>query len=260
MLHPIIFFRNTVNRIFENALLGRVLQEIGNKPRNGTLHIISATRLNSEEFWSRSALGQSAQCLLQRSDVKLHIHFNNTLGLPTIYNNHIKAASARDLLLFLHDDVWLSGEDWTSMLRKALGRFDIVGVAGNVRLTEHQPAWLFKSFTSGRFVWDHGYLSGEVGHGKNPQSKPQRYGPTPVQCQVLDGVFLAMYCRNIKRSRVLFDEQFKFHFYDMDFCRSASRAGLTMGTWPIPLTHQSTGAFGSPGWLDAYEKYKAKWN
>ena len=58
---------------------------------------------------------------------------------------------------------------------------------------------------------------------------------------------------------VRFDPRFTFHFYDMDFCRSARERGLRLGTWPICLTHQSTGAFGSEGWLKGYESYLAKW-
>jgi hypothetical protein len=58
---------------------------------------------------------------------------------------------------------------------------------------------------------------------------------------------------------VRFDPRFTFHFYDMDFCRSCERAGLSMGTWPIAITHRSTGAFGSPAWQAGYAEYLAKW-
>jgi GT2 family glycosyltransferase len=58
---------------------------------------------------------------------------------------------------------------------------------------------------------------------------------------------------------VLFDEQFDFHFYDMDFCRTARRAGLSLGTWPISVTHQSSGSFGNPSWSTAHSQYWKKW-
>ena len=58
---------------------------------------------------------------------------------------------------------------------------------------------------------------------------------------------------------VRFDERFLFFFYDLDFCRTARARGLKLGTWPLAVTHQSGGAFGSPGWKSAYQTYLAKW-
>ena len=57
-----------------------------------------------------------------------------------------------------------------------------------------------------------------------------------------------------------FDERFPFHFYDLDFCRSARANGLRLGTWPITLTHQSGGRFGIPEWRKAYADYLNKWH
>lgn len=60
-------------------------------------------------------------------------------------------------------------------------------------------------------------------------------------------------------NKVLFDPRFDFHFYDMDFCRSARTKGLRLGTWPICITHQSGGAFGSQRWIEKYRLYLEKW-
>jgi len=58
---------------------------------------------------------------------------------------------------------------------------------------------------------------------------------------------------------VLFDPRFDFHFYDMDFCRTARKAGLRLGTWPICLTHQSGGNFASDAWKEKCRLYREKW-
>jgi GT2 family glycosyltransferase len=134
-----------------------------------------------------------------------------------------------------------------------------VGVAGNTRIAPHQPAWLFSKIENERFVWDSPHLSGAVAHGQLQKGQVSVYGPTPAACQLLDGVFLAVCTEVVRRSRVEFDEQFEFHFYDMDFCRSARRVGLSLGTWPISLTHQSSGSFGSPGWKLGHGRYFKKW-
>ncbi|MEJ0071989.1 MAG: hypothetical protein WDO24_28350 [Pseudomonadota bacterium] len=55
-----------------------------------------------------------------------------------------------------------------------------------------------------------------------------------------------------------FDENFDFDFYDMDFCRQAETKGLRMGTAPISVQHASFGAFATPIWTAAYQRYLAK--
>jgi SAM-dependent methyltransferase len=77
---------------------------------------------------------------------------------------------------------------------------------------------------------------------------------------LLDGVFVAASGSKLKISGVQFDSQFDFHFYDLDFCRTASMANLRQGTWPVALTHQSGGAFGSSEWQQKYVLYSEKWN
>lgn len=262
MTHPIIFIRNLVHRLFQNSLIGGLLLRGRPLASSRPLHLVCATRFNEKDFWQKSALGKCLQSPTHHANVVVHVHYNNRLGLPTLYNTHINKSSASDILLFVHDDVLLSDADWPELVRKALGDFDIVGVAGNIRLQAHQPAWLFRPVAASnpQFVWDHGCLSGVVFHEVNHRPVKQLYGPAPLACKVLDGVFLAVDCAYLKRSRVRFDEQFAFHFYDMDFCRSAGAAGLTMGTWPIALTHLSAGAFGSPGWRDGWALYEKKWN
>ena len=58
---------------------------------------------------------------------------------------------------------------------------------------------------------------------------------------------------------VRFDERFDFHFYDLDFCRTARANGLRLGTFPLAVTHRSAGGFGSPAWQENAERYLEKW-
>ena len=55
------------------------------------------------------------------------------------------------------------------------------------------------------------------------------------------------------------DEQFPFHFYDMDWCRQVERAGLRMGTVPLSVVHQSEASANTPEWREAYQRYLSKW-
>lgn len=256
-----IVLRNSLFNRFGGSLIGRLLLINAALPKSRRIQLIAATRLSEHDFWRKSALGKCLKSPTARSDVDVHIHYTNRQGLPIIYNAHIHSAKSSDILLFVHDDVVIHDVNWPDLVRTALGTFDIVGVAGNVRLQHAQPAWLFKPMTAEKpqFVWDHGCLSGVVFHEVNHRPLKQVFGPTPLPCQVLDGVFLAVDCAYLKRSKVRFDERFPFHFYDMDFCRAACIAGLTMGTWPIGLTHLSAGAFGTQSWQDCWKLYQQKW-
>jgi GT2 family glycosyltransferase len=221
------------------------------------IEIISATQLSENEFWNGSALGLSLQRLKHDQRLLARVAFANRRGLPEVYNARISAADSAEILVFIHDDVWIDDDFIADRVIAALQTFQVVGVAGNRRRVPRQPAWPFLDCT---FTWDErANLSGSVAHGKSAFGQISCFGKVPADCELLDGVFLAAKKVVLTTHRVLFDPRFTFHFYDMDFCRSARQRGLRLGTWPIWLTHQSGGAFGTPAWNDAYHLYLEKW-
>jgi hypothetical protein len=222
--------------------------------------IVSATQKSEADFWERSALGQSLRGLMPL-DPRLvpHIAYANRRGLPEVYNAAIEAAPADAVLVFMHDDVWidhLSG--FTKALDEGLQHFQVVGVAGNRRRVSHQPAWRF--INRHLHADDARNLSGGVAHGETPGTAEWSYfGPAPAPCELLDGVFLATSKAVLQASQVRFDPRFMFHFYDLDFCRSARQAKLKLGTWPIWLTHQSSGNYFNDTWVTQLARYLDKW-
>jgi glycosyltransferase involved in cell wall biosynthesis len=251
--------RNTLRNKFRGTLLGSSTRHLSSPSRPESICFIAATRMAESDFWWKSPLGISLKPLLVPSIISADIKFSNSEGLPTIYNSAIKNKVDADILIFLHDDIWLEDPKLIEKIRGAVQRFDIVGVAGNRRIAKHQPAWLYIRFENGQFIWDSEHLSGVVGHGTPGNSSYSVYGPTPAQCELLDGVLLAGKRNALLSSSVFFDERFKFHFYDMDFCRSARRVGLSLGTWPLSIIHASIGVFGAPNWHEAHAVYKNKW-
>lgn len=235
---------------FEQRLDG-LLQE---KPM---IEIVTATRFNQRDFWEKSALGISLKRLSKGSRLIANITFENQQGLPIIYNQRIQSPDSQDMLVFTHDDVWIDDFFLPERIRAGLKNFHILGVAGNRRRISNQNSWCF---INNDFIWDtNANLSGSIAHGKKPFGAISRYGETPAECELLDGVFLAVNKKMLLAHQILFDPQFDFHFYDMDFCRSAKQKGLKIGTWPICLTHQSGGVFGSKPWSEKYELYLQKW-
>lgn len=78
----------------------------------------------------------------------------------------------------------------------------------------------------------------------------------PARCAVIDGLFIGIDLRKI--GDVRFDEQFTFHFYDLDFCLSAAAAGLSIGVTNIHLQHESVGGTATPSHLAAQKLFLAK--
>lgn len=227
----------------------------------GRLHVVSATRRGKDAFWNEGALGLSLRRFAADKRIVPWIAYENTRGLPEVYNELIERAGPDGLLLFVHDDVWLDDLFFVERLVEACARFDVVGVAGNRRRLPGQPGWAFVQAEGDPGLrWDaREHLSGMVGHGQQPFGTVSRYGDTPAACELLDGVLLAARARVLHDSGCRFDPRFRFHFYDLDFCRTARAAGLTLGTWPIGLTHQSGGAFGTDAWNAGLRDYRAKW-
>jgi GT2 family glycosyltransferase len=221
------------------------------------IEIVSATRLSEEDFWTKSALGLSLQRLSHDVRLVSHIAFSNRRGLPEIFNARISARESHDILVFIHDDVWIDDFFLADHVIEGLKVYDVIGVAGNRRRTNTQTAW---GFIDEKFTWDEeANLSGRVAHGEHPFGTPSFYGSVPAECELLDGVFLASRKTTLTTNGVLFDPRFDFHFYDMDFCRSVREKGLRLGTWHICLTHQGAGVFGSPAWVENYRVYRQKW-
>jgi GT2 family glycosyltransferase len=221
------------------------------------IEIVSATRKNRAGFIEDSALGISLRRLQGDPRILPRICADNTRGLPAVYNERIEAANPDSILVFVHDDVWIDDIFFSQRVIEGLDRFDVIGVVGNRRRVGAQPAWIY---TDLEFQVDRAeYLSGAVAHGSHPFGHITWFGPAPAPCELLDGLFLAAKKSALDLAQVRFDPRFDFHFYDMDFCRSARQSGLRVGCWPVSLTHQSEGAYGGDAWRRGYRDYLAKW-
>ena len=228
-------------------------------PCDPKIHLVVATKLREEAFWSQSLLGRSLEKWRDNDSLRWTISFENRRGLPWVYNRAIEEGAETDVLICVHDDVWIADADWLEKVIEALGQFDVVGVAGNTRRQPGQCTWAFIPSSRPEFVWDHPYLSGQVSRGTEVESEQQVIGPVSARVQLLDGVFIAANARLLRANKVRFDTRFTFHFYDMDFCRSACQAGFSIGTWPIEIIHASGGSFETPSWRSAKQVFLDKW-
>lgn len=221
------------------------------------VRLVCATRETTEDFVAKSALGRSLR--LYAPLCQLRLFPCNSKGLPVVYNTAIRECAADPaILVFIHDDIHLLDFYWPTRIFNGLQKFDIIGLAGNRRRTDRQPAWFFVDDTFKQD--DRENLSGIVAHGKNwPADNISAYGVPGQEVKLLDGVMLAARSETLIANNLFFDESFDFHFYDLDFCRTAEQRGLRMGTWGISVMHESEGAFGTPAWRASYARYLSKW-
>lgn len=220
---------------------------------------VIATRENLENFWTNTATGKFLQ-LYRLPFVEVIIFPGNLEGLSKIYNKVIEESKNNPaVLIFAHDDLHILDFHWMNAIFNGLNRFGIVGVAGNKRRIPFQPSW---AFIDSGFTWDDPTnLSGVVGHGNSfPPSNISNFGPPFQEVKLLDGLILAAFSETLLKNHMRFDERFKFHFYDLDFCRQAEIRGISMGTIPLSLIHESGGNFGSDDWKQAYQQYIEKWS
>jgi GT2 family glycosyltransferase len=224
------------------------------------IRIISATPEDADTFNRKCKLGLSLPRLNYDPRIVPTIAFRNSHGLPTVYNRAIHESEQDDVLLFAHDDIFIDDFNLFVRLQDALQAFDVIGLAGNVSPDSRHVSWIFWQDTCNkRNYYDQRLLSGVVAHAEPNGLVVCGYGLTPRQCVLLDGCFLAARAQTLRKHGVFFDEQFKFHFYDLDFCMTCRLRGLRLGTWPIAVTHASVGSYGSADWQAALKIYRQKW-
>jgi GT2 family glycosyltransferase len=223
------------------------------------IEIVSATRKNEKSFWLHSPLGISLRRLTFDISLDCHIAYENKLSLGEIYNQRINS-SHQDILVFIHDDVWIDDFYFGDHVLHGLEQYDVIGVAGNLRRVPYQPSWAMIEMIDDKFTWDEKKnLSGAIGYGESHFGPVSFFGKVPATCELLDGVFLSARRSKLKSSGVYFDPLFMFHFYDLDFCRTAIQNGLKLGTWHIAITHQSIGCSNFDEWKNMYANYLKKW-
>jgi len=231
--------------------------------RGEVIRFVCATRSTSEQFFAAAPLGRSLalyRTFPRGHRIELRLFKENREGLSSVYNRAIDEAQEKPaILVFIHDDVYLSDFYWAKHLVEGLDKFDVIGLAGDCRRIPRQASWMYLNDQFVREAAEN--LSGVLGHGKGfPELiELSDYGEPGQEVKLLDGVMLAVRSRTLTQHRLRFDPRFHFHFYDMDFCRQAELRGLRMGTWALSLIHASPGALGVADWRRAYREYLEKY-
>ena len=223
-----------------------------------SLIIASATRQPDQTaFMLGTPLGKSLQKLSALVEFKVSLACNRTDGLPKFYNEVIDASSPEDVFCFVHDDYAIMDNFFAEKLTAAFKEYGVIGVAGCRTPPDKLPV-----------RWHHPdhEPSGTIGNSTTKEnflaSQMISFGPSPARTVALDGVFMATCKKALDVSDNLrFDEQFKYHHYDVDFGYTAAHRGLICGTWPIYGCHCSCegDGYNSKQWRDRAEIFREKW-
>lgn len=226
------------------------------------LLIVSCTRsVTHEEFITRP-IYSSIKRLKDIHGDKIHSKvFRNEasqMGLSFCYNQILKDPSNQDkIALFVHDDVII--DDMFLYEKLIDSPYSITGLAGTTTFNpnEEKLAWHLCSPKSN-------YV-GEVAHifvdkNGNPSTWTTVFGKTQSRALMIDGLFISCKIKDLVEANLEFDEDFKFHFYDMAFCLRANKQKVKCGVLPIKVTHYGLGdSLHSSEWIQSNLKFKEKY-
>jgi len=213
------------------------------------IHYVICTQKTEEDFWNDERHDSIKDC-------SCSLFVENKKGLGECYNELADNDAIDDdtFLIFMHDDIRFN--DFSADNSHILeiledSEFDVIGLAGT-------SSWSLKSpvlwNNSERSKW-----SGKVWHSHEGKEWPTDFGPIGRRCIIVDGLFIAVKKGTFKQ--ILFDPQFTFHHYDIDFCLSAHKKGFTIGTEAIEVTHYSVGDWREdPVWYKSEKLFIEKWS
>lgn len=193
------------------------------------------------------------------SQVRLDLTCNNKEGLPLVYNRKIShyADSGVEFLVFTHDDVYIDD----LKLEKKLGHahrdlgFDIIGLAGASKIFPNQHAlWHLMS--------ERQHQHGMVAHFlKEGLVHTSSYGTSPARVAIADGLFLAVHLPSVLKAGWKFNENYRFHHYDIASCLDALVLGLSVGVYPIHVIHKSLGLSSDKHveWVESNARFLAEY-
>lgn len=200
--------------------------------------IVSATRNKQSDTDNVPPLVESLKEFTSLyGDHNLEMNWENTDGLPAVYNKYLTKVNLAKYsnIIYVHDDVYIDDLKCFEKIEKQfdLG-YSVVGLAGGSKVKIKQPAlWHYMS--------DRESQHGAVTHIHGDVNYVTVFGTTPARALIMDGLFLAIDCKKFLQNPVTFDERFKFHHYDIDFCLQCNKNKHKLVIDYINVIHKSHG-------------------
>lgn len=182
----------------------------------------------------------------KEKEIEITFIENNNKSLSSLYNQFINKDYKDYIVLFVHDDIFISDNFLKEKCIKASEEYDVFGVAGGyggLEISNDKPSlWHLISKKHAGFA---GHYSENEDPIKNPYSSCwiTNFGKSPQEVILIDGVFMGLNIEKCLKANLLFDEKCpsRFHFYDLLLCVNAKRKNLKIGVFPFIIFHKSHG-------------------
>jgi hypothetical protein len=159
---------------------------------------------------------------------------NNSKGLSEAYNEFLNDEKFKNnILLFVHDDVELNDPFLVEKLNDS--PYIVTGLAGSKTCNLSMPKMAWHLTTSPS------EMVGEVSHKKDGNVWTTVFGKTKSRALIIDGLFIAINVEDLIKTPCRFNENFKFHHYDMSFCLNCNENKISVGVLPISVVHHGLG-------------------
>lgn len=177
------------------------------------------------------------------------VGIHDARGLCDGYTRGLAQAQG-DIVIFSHDDIEILTPEFLPRLKRHLQRFDVIGVAGTLRLVG--AGW----YGSGP-----PFALGQILHPTANQYQISFYGAfrqVMGDVQAMDGLFLAFRREVIMRVGWEGKDFPGYHIYDVDCTYRAYRMGYRLGVAvDLPMLHMSIGNFDAT-WQDQAQVFMQK--
>lgn len=177
-------------------------------------------------------------------ETEIKTFFNNTKGLCECYNSVLAEYRNNNdtrFMILMHDDVSFNYVNVVRRLIELENKYAIIGFAGSeyVNLKASPLTWYTASNSRPETRF------GRITHADPPFCNESFFNHD--RADILDSAVVAIdglciiLTRAALRNSITFDEKFKFHFYDLDFCLTALKQNLKIGVMVEPVIHTSVG-------------------
>jgi GT2 family glycosyltransferase len=218
------------------------------------LVVIPTPYSKGSKEYEKAAAYRFQRDLKEDSTCNIHIVYDNKQGLSAVYNTFLKDEYRNKFIVFCHDDVEVHDLYFADKVRKGLQKYNIIGLAGCKSISDKSkpPAW--------HLISDRREYVGEVAHTDGKSIWTTRFGSTDSSALLVDGLFIGIDVDVILDKNITFDEDYKFHHYDMSFCLRAHAAKATIGVIQLFCIHQGLGdSMHSQEWLNSARHFSKKY-
>lgn len=199
--------------------------------------IVTSTKAKNKEEFEQRPLNKSLKRLKKLytdEQLTVEIIFNNTQGLSSAYNRFLTDKYKNQIIVFVHDDVVIDSLFLYEHINKT--PFTVTGLAGAKVFKKDSniiPAW--------HLMTEQESYVGEVKHIQNNVIFTTVFGKTFDKAKVVDGVFIAVNVEELLKTKARFNENYKFHHYDIAFCMECLKENISIGVMPINIIHYGLG-------------------